>query len=281
MSIAPNADLAQIDEAADALRALGGPPPEIGVVLGSGLGAFADALEAPRAVPYADLPHFPVSGVEGHAGRFVLGRCGGVPVAVMQGRVHAYEGWSMQEVAFGVRVIGRLGAKGLIVTNAAGGIHHDLVPGDLMRITDHINMTGRSPLTGRNVDALGPRFPDMSEAYDRRLSELLERVAADERLALRRGVYACMPGPAYETPAEIRMLRTLGADAVGMSTVPEVLAARHMGLRVVGVSVITNLAAGLSGGTLSHEEVKETADAVRARFVELLQRFLPEMAAAL
>ena len=276
-----NADLRKIDEAASHLRALGGPEPVLGVVLGSGLGAFVDALDELQAVPYGDLPHFPTSAVAGHAGRYVLGRCHGVPIAVMQGRVHGYEGWSMQDVAFGVRVTGRLGAKGLIVTNAAGGIHHDMVPGDLMRITDHINMTGRSPLTGRNVDELGPRFPDMTEAYDRRLSDLLERVAADGRLALRRGVYACMPGPAYETPAEIRMLRTLGADAVGMSTVPEVLAARHMGMRVVGLSVLTNLAAGLSGAHLSHEEVKETADAVRSRFVDLLVRFVPRMAEAL
>jgi purine-nucleoside phosphorylase len=271
----------KVMESVAAVHALGGPAPRIGLVLGSGLGAFAETLEAPVAAAYRDLPHFPVSAVAGHAGRLVLGQSGGVPVVVMQGRVHGYEGWSGDEIAHGVRVMAALGIRVLVLTNAAGGIHPDLKPGDLMRITDHINLSGRSPLTGPNDDRLGPRFPDMSAAYDPALSDLLEEVAADGRLALRRGVYACMPGPAYETPAEIRMLRVLGADAVGMSTAPEVLAARHVGVRCVGISVITNLAAGIATLPLSHAEVKEVADRVRSRFIELLERYIPALDEAL
>lgn len=268
----------QVMEAAGAVRALGQPAPRIGLILGSGLGAFADHLERAESRPYGELPHFPTSAVVGHAGRLLLGGCGGVPVVVMQGRVHAYEGWTMDEVAFGARVMCALGVDLLVVSNAAGGIHPDMRPGDLMRITDHINFAGRSPLQGPNDERLGPRFPDMTEAYDRELGQHLEEVAWEAKTHMLRGVYAAMPGPAYETPAEIRMLRTLGADAVGMSTVPEVLAARHMGVRVVGISVITNLAAGLGAQRLSHDEVKEVADRVGDRFVDVLRRFVPAVA---
>jgi len=270
----------EIMQSVDAIQAMGLPAPAVGLVLGSGLGAFADELTDSTKIPYGELPHFPVSAVAGHAGRLVIGDCAGVPVIAMQGRVHAYEGWSVDQVAHGVRVLCKLGVRALVVTNAAGGIHPDLKPGDLMRITDHINLSGRSPLTGLNDPRLGVRFPDMSAAYDPALSDLLEEVAAEGRLALRRGVYACMAGPSYETPAEIRMLRVLGADAVGMSTAPEVLAARHMGVPCVGISVITNLAAGISTQPLSHAEVKDTADRVTKRFVSMLQRFVPALASA-
>jgi purine-nucleoside phosphorylase len=265
----------KVEAVAAALRALGAPEPRVGIILGSGLGAFADGLDDAIACDYGEIPHMPVSAVVGHSGRMVFGGCEGVPVVVMQGRVHAYEGWTMDEVVRGARAMCRLGIRALVVTNAAGGIHFDLKPGDLMRITDHINMTGKSPLRGRNDERLGPRFPDLSRAYDGRLGDLLEQVASDGHVGLRRGVYACMPGPAYETPAEIRMLRVLGADAVGMSTVPEVVAARHMGVPCVGISVITNLAAGISPADLSHAEVKETADRVTGTFVDLLRRFVP------
>lgn len=270
----------KVQEAVRAVRALGAPDPEVAVILGSGLGAFADGLDGAVARPYGELPHFPRSAVEGHAGRLVLGGCAGTPVAVMQGRVHAYEGWTMDEVAFGARVLCGLGAKVLLVTNAAGGIADGLAPGDLLRITDHINLTGKSPLTGVNDDRLGPRFPDLTHAYDPGLGELLEGLAAKVGAPMKRGVYAFMGGPAYETPAEIRMLKTLGADAVGMSTVPEVIAARHLGVRVVGISVVTNLAAGLGGSGLSHDEVKEVAGRVRGRFLDLLRRFVPKAAAS-
>ena len=268
-------ELARIDAAAQVLSQRAPAPPRVGVILGSGLGAFADALDDSVYVPYSELPAFPISGVVGHRGRMALGRCGGVPVVVMQGRVHGYEGWSQAEVARGVRVMARMGVEALVVTNAAGGIRADLHPGALMRIDDHVNMSGRSPLTGPNDERLGPRFPDMSEPYHRGLGEALSELAAARGVELSSGVYACMMGPAYETPAEIRMLRAMGADAVGMSTVPEIVAARHMGVPCVGISVITNYAAGLSAQPLSHDEVKETADQVREVFVGLLQAFVP------
>ncbi len=264
----------KVEELATALREMSGQEPKVGLVLGSGLGAFADQLDAPVSKEYGELPHMPVSAVPGHSGRMVRGCSGGVPLIVMQGRVHAYEGWSLDDVVLGVRAFCRLGIGALIVTNAGGGIHVDLRPGDFMRITDHLNLTGDSPLRGPNDDRLGPRFPDMSSAYDRELGEHLEMVASRCGQSLRRGVYAYMPGPSYETPAEIRMLRVLGADAVGMSTVPEVIAARHMGVRCVGISVITNLAAGISPSDLSHSEVKETATRVEGTFIKLLQRFI-------
>ncbi len=229
--------------------------PAVGMVLGSGLGALAGNLAAAVAIPYGEIPEFPASTVAGHEGRLVLGTLGGVPVAVLQGRVHLYEGCSPEDVTFGVRLLSALGVRSLLLTNAAGGIAPGLSPGDLVRITDHLNLTGHNPLTGPNDDRLGPRFPDMSEAYDRRLGSLLADCAARLGVPLGQGVYAGLAGPSYETPAEIRMLRTLGADLVGMSTVLETVAARHAGVRVAALSVVTNLAAGVSPSPLSHAEV--------------------------
>jgi len=249
--------------------------PQVGIILGSGLGDFADTLEGRTVIPYGELPHFPHSSVPGHAGRLVLGKLGEASIVAMQGRVHAYEGYSNVQVAFPARVLCALGIQTLVVTNAAGGIHPDCKPGDLMAITDHINLSGWNALTGPNDDRLGPRFPDMSHAYHPALTQLLGRVAQDQGVPLKRGVYAMSSGPSYETPAEIRMLRTVGADAVGMSTVPEVVAAAHMGVRVVGISCITNLAAGIGHQPLSHEEVAETAGRVRDVFIRLLTAFLP------
>jgi purine-nucleoside phosphorylase len=252
--------------------------PAVGVILGSGLGAFADAFAEKTAIPYAELPNFPISSVVGHAGRLVLGKVEGTPVVAMQGRVHFYEGFEPWQVALPTRVLARLGIRALVVTNAAGGIHPDFVPGDLMRITDHLNLSGMNPLMGPNEEAFGPRFPDMSAAYTPALAELMERSAQATGNALRAGVYAQLSGPSYETPAEIRMLRTLGADAVGMSTVPEVIAAAHMSLPVAGISCITNLAAGIGKRPLSHAEVSETADRVKDRFTALLADLVPRIA---
>jgi purine-nucleoside phosphorylase len=252
--------------------------PRVGLILGSGLGGFAEALSRPVTVDFGALPGFPRSSVEGHAGRLVLGFLEDLPVVAMAGRVHAYEGYAPWQVAFPARVLCRMGIRHLTVTNAAGGIHPDLQVGDLMAITDHLNLSGANPLTGPNDDALGPRFPDLSEAYDAPARALLAEAAAAEACPLRQGVYACLSGPSYETPAEIRMLRTLGADAVGMSTVPEVLVAAHMGVPVTGISCITNLAAGLGATRLSHHEVGLAAERVKHLFGRLLRRFLPLVA---
>jgi purine-nucleoside phosphorylase len=268
----------EVQETARAIRTRGGIEPRVGIILGSGLGEFAEVLQDQRVIPYAELPHFLRSSVEGHAGRLVLGTLGGEPIAAMQGRVHQYEGYSPAQVAFPARALCAAGVRTLVVTNAAGGIHPSLAPGDLMAITDHINLTGFNPLRGANEERLGPRFPDMSAAYNPALLELLFQVAQREKVPLKRGVYAILSGPSYETPAEIRALRTLGADAVGMSTVPEVIAATHMGVRVAGVSCITNLAAGISPRPLSHAEVAETAQRARAAFTALLAAFLPAAA---
>jgi len=256
-----------------------GLEPKAAVILGSGLGGFADALTDAVAVPYEQLPHFPRSSVSGHAGRLVLGKLDGQAVVVMQGRVHFYEGYPAWQVAFPARVLCALKPKALVVTNAAGGINPGFKPGDLMAITDHLNLSGFNSLVGPNEDALGPRFPDMSHAYAPELLTLLEGCAKAEQVTLRKGVYVQLSGPSYETPAEIRMLRTLGADAVGMSTVPEVIAAAHMGVKVAGVSCITNLAAGISSQPLSHAEVSETADRVKDVFTRLLKRFVVAVAA--
>ncbi len=256
--------------------------PVTGVILGSGLGDFAGKLGRAAVIPYEEIPYFPVSRVAGHPGRFVVGELAGdagpVAVAAMQGRVHGYEGWSAEEVAFGARVLCALGVRALLVTNAAGGVNPSFEPGDLVRITDHLNLSGQNPLVGENDDRLGPRFPDLSEAYDPRLAAVLDETAAALGVPLRSGVYACMPGPSYETPAEVRMLRALGADLVGMSTVPEVIAARHMGVPVAGISVVTNYAAGLSRRPLSHGEVAETAARVKDRLVPLVSAFLARAA---
>jgi purine-nucleoside phosphorylase len=266
----------QLDEAKEAIADRVGTP-EVAIVLGSGLGAYADALEDTATVPYAEIPHMPLSGVTGHAGNLITGRRSGKRVALMQGRVHLYEGYPVKDVVFGVRLLGWIGAKTLIVTNAAGGIAEGLAPGDLMAITDQINLTGTSSLMGPNEDRLGPRFVDMTQAYDPALIELATGVAREHGFALKRGVYAGALGPAYETPAEVRMLRTLGADAVGMSTVLEVLAARHLGLRVLGISCISNLAAGIGDGPLTHEEVTATAKEVQPRFETLLSGIVEAM----
>jgi purine-nucleoside phosphorylase len=252
--------------------------PQVGIILGSGLGGFADTFDQKVAVPYSELPHFPISSVVGHAGRLVIGTLGGTPVVAMQGRVHFYEGFAPWQVAFPARVLCQLGIRALVVTNAAGGIHPSFVPGDLMRITDHLNLSGMNPLLGPNDERLGPRFPDMSAAYSPALGVLMESCAAEAKVDLQKGVYAQLSGPSYETPAEIRMLRTLGADSVGMSTVPEVIAATHMGVPVAGISCITNYAAGLGKRPLNHAEVSETAERVKDRFVSLLATFLPRVA---
>lgn len=254
---------------------------QVGLVLGSGLGAFGDALAAGGdALPYGEIPGFPTSAVAGHKGRLVAGDLGGVRVVVLQGRVHAYEGWAPDDIVFGVRTLALLGVRAVVLTNAAGGLNPAFSPGDLMVLSDHLNLMGWNPLTGPNDERLGPRFPDMTAAYDPALADAIG--AAGERLGqtLRRGVYAGLPGPSYETPAEIRMLRTLGADAVGMSTVPECIALRHMGVAVAGISCITNLAAGLAPEPLSHDEVQETGARVARDFAALLSAAIPLIAEA-
>jgi purine-nucleoside phosphorylase len=269
----------QLQECLAAVRArAAGFEPRTGVILGSGLGAFADGFEERVVIPYSELPHFPHSSVPGHAGRLVLGLVGGQPTVAMQGRVHFYEGYPPAQVAFPARVLCSLGIRTLVVTNAAGGVKLGLVPGDLMAITDHLNFSGWNPLTGPNDDRLGPRFPDMSTAYHPGLVGLLADTAKRTGVTLKQGVYAMLSGPSYETPAEIRAMRALGADAIGMSTVPEVIAAAHMGVKVAGISCITNLAAGIGDKPLTHEEVAETANRVREIFCELLASFLPRAA---
>lgn len=255
-----------------------GKAPRVGIILGSGLGAFAEQFADRVIIPYAEIPHFPSSSVPGHAGQLALGTLSGEPVVAMQGRVHYYEGYEPWQVAFPARVLCLLGIKTLVVTNAAGTINTAFRPGDLMAITDHLNLAGWNALRGHNDDRLGPRFPDMTTAYHRPLRELLLSIARRQGVDLKQGVYAILSGPTYETPAEIRALRTLGADAVGMSTVPEVVAAAHMGVRVAGISCITNLAAGIGDKPLSHEEVAETASQVREVFARLLAEFLPAAA---
>jgi purine-nucleoside phosphorylase len=270
----------KLDEAVHAVRGRVEGPPRVGVVLGSGLGAWADALQAVVKVPYAEIPHMARSTVVGHAGNLCVGRAEGVPVACLQGRVHLYEGHEPERVVFGVRMLARLGCRAVLLTNAAGGLVAGWAPGDLMLITDHLNLMGQNPLAGANEGALGPRFPDMTEAYDRELSELGRAAAKATGVPLREGVYAGLLGPTYETPAEIRMLRALGADAVGMSTVPEVIALRHMGVRAAAVSCITNLAAGLSATKLDHAEVEATAAASRGRFTALLTAWVQRVGRA-
>jgi purine-nucleoside phosphorylase len=274
--------LGRLDAAAGAIRGKTRDAAAVGLVLGSGLGTFAEGLADRVAIPFDRIPHFPVpSGIVGHAGELVLGRVGKTPVVVLSGRVHYYEGRTMSEVVFPARVLARLGVKAVILTNAAGGVRLTFRPGDLMVLTDHINALGANPLVGANEDALGPRFPDMSTVYDARLRRVVKEEARRLRIPLRQGVYVGLQGPSYETPAEIRMWRKLGADAVGMSTVPEAIALRHAGVRVVGISTITNMAAGILKKTLDHAEVMETARRVGARFVQLLGAAVPRIAAAI
>jgi len=253
------------------------PVPQVGVVLGSGLGGFADSVADPAVLAYPDVPNFKAAGVAGHAGRLVLGRIGLVTVAVLQGRIHYYEGHDIGDVVYPVRVLAKLGIRSLLLTNAAGGINPGWQPGDLMTIRDHINLMGVNPLRGANDGRLGPRFPDMSAVYDPAFQDILVAALGETGLPERRGVYLALGGPCYETPAEIRMFATLGADAVGMSTVPEAICARHMGVRVAGVSCITNLAAGLSAEPLNHQEVIETGERVKTNFIRLLNRVIPRM----
>lgn len=248
--------------------------PEIGLILGSGLGAIADQIEDAEYYNYSEIPNFPISTVEGHAGKLVIGNFQGKQVVAMQGRFHFYEGYEMNDVTFPVRVMKLLGVKTLIVTNAAGAVNADFNPGDLMLITDHINLSGRNPLMGKNLDDFGPRFPDMSNAYDKDLRNKVKEIANNIGITLQEGVYAMFSGPTYETPAEVRMARILGGDAVGMSTAPEVVVANHCGLKVIGVSCMTNMAAGILDQPLCHEEVMETSNKVKETFIKLMTNII-------
>lgn len=273
--------LQQIDEIADNVRGRIATMPEVGMILGSGLGPLAEAVENPLIIPYGEISGWPVSTVEGHSGQLVIGQLEGKQVLVMQGRVHYYEGYSMAQVGLPVRVMQRLGIGTLIVTNAAGAVHPDFNPGELMLITDHINlpgMAGLNPLLGPNLDEIGPRFPDMSQVYNRQLCELARQIARDEGLALREGVYIFLSGPSFETPADLRFLRAIGVDAVGMSTVPEATVARHGGMRVLGVSGISNKA-NLDGDTpTNHEEVLEAGQQIVPKLTALLRGVLRQLA---
>ena len=252
--------------------------PQVGLVLGSGLGAFADDLADAVRIPYAQIPSFPCSTAIGHAGQLVIGTFGGIPVAVMQGRVHLYEGYSAAEAAFPIRVFGRMGIRALILTNAAGGINVDYGQGALVILRDHINLQGQNPLVGANDERFGPRFPDMSYTYSKRYREIALEEATTLSITPHEGVYAGLLGPSYETPAEIRYLRTIGADLVGMSTIPEAIAARHMGMEILAISCVTNMAAGILDKPLVHEEVLETGRRVMGQFIALLRAVLPRMA---
>jgi purine-nucleoside phosphorylase len=255
--------------------------PQIGLVLGSGLGAFADELTAAVRIAYAQIPTFPHSTAIGHAGQLVIGKTGDVPVAVMQGRVHLYEGYSAGEVAFPVRVLGRMGVRAVILTNAAGGINLEYGQGALVMIRDHINLQGQNPLVGANDERIGARFPDMSYTYTKRYREIALEEAKKLSIPPREGIYAALLGPSYETPAEIRYLRTIGADLVGMSTVPEAIAARHMGMSVLAISCVTNMAAGILDQALAHDEVLETGRRVMGHFIALLRAVLPRISGEL
>jgi purine-nucleoside phosphorylase len=271
----------QTDEAVKAIGERSPLRPAIGLVLGSGLGAFAKTLDKAVSIPYSEIPHFAASTVVGHRGELVLGYAHGVPVAVMAGRVHYYEGHPMTQVIFPVRVLGRLGVKALVLTNAAGSVNVNYKPGELMVIEDHINFMGTNPMIGPNEDQLGQRFFDMSEAYDPQLREIAEKACWKAAVTVRKGVYIAVSGPSFETPAEIRMARAMGADAVGMSTVPEVIAARHMGIRVLGISCITNMAAGVLKQKLDHREVLEVGERVKAGLMDVLGRIIQGTAANL
>lgn len=273
----PDRYFAAVQEAGDYLRRRMHQAPDVAVVLGSGLGDFADRLGEAEGMPYGDIPHWPVTRVAGHAGRLVSGAHAGRRVLALAGRVHFYEGHDMATVTFATRVLGTLGVRHLILTNAAGGINAALEPGTLMLIDDHINLLGTNPLVGANEDRFGPRFPDMSEVYSARLRRLAAEAGAALDIPVARGVYVAVHGPSYETPAEIRYLRTIGADAVGMSTVPEALVARHMGMEVLGISCITNAAAGVLPRPLVHEEVMEVAARVGDRFKALLEAVIERL----
>jgi purine-nucleoside phosphorylase len=262
------------ENAARIVRARSSAKPQIAIVLGSGLGGFADEFEDSVALPYREIPGFVTSTAQGHAGKLVIGKVSSVPVLAMQGRVHYYEGYSLEEVTFPIRTFKLLGIETLILTNAAGGIDVQLSQGSLMVISDHLNLMGVNPLRGPNDERFGPRFPDLTEVYARELQELASEAARELGITARRGVYAALAGPSYETPAEIHMLRAFGADAVGMSTVPEAIVARHMGMKVLGISCITNMAAGISEAPINHEEVMETGQKVRESFTQLLRSII-------
>ena len=252
--------------------------PEIAIILGSGLGAFADGIQNPVSIPYHEIPHFHAPSVEGHQGRIIFGKVNGISVAVLQGRWHFYEGHSMNSIVIPTRALASLGAHTILLTNAAGGVNLKFKAGDLMLIDDHINLMGDNPLTGKDSVMFGPRFPDMSEPYCKEAIQAMERAAARLKISLQKGVYVGLRGPTYETPAEVRMLRILGGDAVGMSTVPEAIAARHLGMRVVGISCITNMAAGIEDKMLDHSEVQEAASLVMGRLSSLITDSLPDIA---
>jgi purine-nucleoside phosphorylase len=277
MMSTPYITLQQIDEAADTVRQRSSYKPRVAMILGSGLNGLADSVQRPDIIPFGDLPHMPVSTVHGHAGRLVIGELEGQTVFVMQGRVHFYEGYTMGQVTFPIRIMQRLGIEMLFVTNAAGGVNPDFVPGDVMLITDNLNligMTGMNPLFGPNIDELGPRFPDMSQAYDRELMNKARKSASDENIQLREGVYCCLSGPSFEGPADLRFLRGAGADAVGMSTVPEVIVARHGGMRVMGISGLSNKA-NLDGSTMTtHEEVIEAGKEITPKVEKIVRGVL-------
>jgi purine-nucleoside phosphorylase len=270
-------DFSRAESAADFLLTQTSLRPRIGLVLGSGLGAFADELFEAARVPYASIPFFPQSTAIGHTGQMVIGLAGDVPVAVMQGRVHLYEGYTAQQVAFPVRAFGRMGIQAVILTNAAGGINVEYQQGALVAISDHINLQGQNPLTGPNDERFGSRFPDMTQAYSKSYRDIAHRAARRSGKSLYEGVYAALLGPSYETPAEIRYLRTIGADLVGMSTVPEVIVARHMGMKVLAISCVTNMAAGILDKPLNHLEVLETAERVRGDFTNLVRAVIKEI----
>lgn len=276
-SIAPETLFERAEHAARVIRSRAQADARVGLVLGSGLGAFADALEDAVAIPYEEIPGFARSTVEGHAGRLVIGKVGGVVAAAMQGRFHYYEGYSLEEVTFPIRALRALGVKSLVLTNAAGGLNNSYTQGALIVISDHLNLMGENPLRGPNDARFGPRFPDMTGVYDSEYIELAIKEAHEMKLELRRGIYAALTGPSYETPAEIRLFRLMGADAVGMSTVPEAIVARHMGMRVLGISCITNMAAGVLDKPIDHAEVIETGERVRETFAELLRRVIPKL----
>jgi len=267
-----------LNQAADYVRSKSRIAPKAGVILGSGLGDVVDAIDVETAIPYSEIPGARASTVAGHQGRLILGHARGVPVAAMQGRVHFYEGYSMDEVMFLARVLGRIGVKKLVITNAAGGVNTSYKAGDLMLISDHINFMGVNPLRGPNIDELGVRFPDMTEAYSRSLRNVAREVAAGIGLTLQEGVYLALSGPTYETPAEIRAFRVLGADAVGMSTAPEVIAASQMQIEVLGISCITNMAAGILNQKLTHQEVMDTTARVQKEFTALVLGVLERLA---
>lgn len=251
--------------------------PEVALILGSGLGALADLIENPEYYPYESIPNFPTSTVEGHAGRLVIGMFNGKCVVAMQGRFHYYEGYTYDKVTFPIRVLKLLGVTKLIVTNAAGAVNENFVPGDLMAITDHINFSGNNPLIGKNIDEFGPRFPDMSNGYNKEFINLALNVSKSLNIDLKTGVYAMTSGPSYETPAEIKMIRILGGDAVGMSTAPEVIVANHCGLKVLGISCMTNMAAGILDQPLSHQEVMETSEKAKTKFTTLMKEIISQI----